>query len=152
MFELKPFERKTNQLTVFDPFKEMEELERTFFGNSFFAPRAKAFADLRTDIQDKGDSFLLEADLPGFKKEDIALELDGDCLSISAERHSEHEEKDKQGNYLRCERSYGSFRRSFDVSGINTDEIRAEYKDGVLSLTLPKKETAAPASRRLEIN
>ena len=152
MFELRPFERRANQLTVFDPFKEMEELERAFFGNRFFAPMAKSFGDFRTDIQDKGDSFLLEADLPGFKKEDILLDLDGDCLSISAERHSEHEEKDKQGNYIRCERSYGSFQRSFDVSGINTEGIKAEYKDGVLSLTLPKKEPSIPSSRRLEIN
>ena len=76
---------------------------------------------------------------------------DGDTMTISAERHSEHEEKDKSGNYMRCERSYGSYQRSFDISAVNADAMTAEYTDGVLKLTMPKKEMTVTSAKRLEI-
>ncbi len=154
MFELRPFEhRSTRAMRPYDPFREMEELERAFFGGRPFAGERSyaGLTEFKTDIQDKGDSFLLEADLPGFKKEDIHVDLDGETMTISAERHSEHEEKDKEGSYLRCERSYGSFQRSFDVSGIEESAIKAEYTDGVLRLTMPKKQQTVSSARRLEI-
>ena len=94
---------------------------------------------------------MLEADLPGMKKEDIHIDIDGDRLSISAERSAVKEEKDENGGYVRCERSYGSFSRSFDISGIRGEDISAAYADGVLTLTLPKQARTVPASRRLEI-
>ncbi len=152
MFELRPFEHRNNRVSTYNPFREMENLERAFFGNDFWNDRGfNALAEFKTDIQDKGDSYLLEADLPGFKKEDIHIDLDGDTMTISAERHSDHEEKDKEGNYLRCERSYGSYRRSFDVSGIEESGMKAEYADGVLKLTLPKKQQTVSSARRIEI-
>lgn len=145
MFELTPFERRHHNLSTFNPFRELEDLERNFF-------KSPSLAEFKTDIKDNGDSYLLEADLPGFKKEDINIDINDDYLTIKAERHSEIEEKDKKGNFVRCERSYGSFSRSFNVSAVKADEISAEYKDGVLKLTMPKKEPTAVASpRRLEI-
>ena len=89
--------------------------------------------------------------MPGFDKKDIQLDIQNDVLTIRAERHSEHEEKDKKGKYVRCERSYGSYSRDFDVSGIATDAINAKYDNGVLKLTLPKKTEALPEARHLEI-
>ena len=72
MFELRPF-HSNRGMTAYDPFREMENLERAFFGDrGFFS--GGALSEFRTDIQDKGDSFLLEADLPGFKKEDIHID------------------------------------------------------------------------------
>ena len=146
MFELRPY-RNNNHMTTYDPFRDMEALERAFFGNRDFLGDVGTF---KTDIQDKGDSFLLEADLPGFKKEDIHVDVDGDTMTIRAERHSEHEDQDKKGNYVRCERSYGSYQRAFDVSGIDTDKIGAQYADGVLKLTMPKK-NAAVSAKQIEI-
>ena len=70
-------------------------------------------------------------------------------LTISAERKSD--EKEEKSNYVKRERFYGSFSRSFDVSGVNVDGIEASYTDGMLNLTLPKKAAEIPASRRLEI-
>ena len=151
MFELRPYDRRGNHLRSYDPFREMEELERAFFGRPFSGRGFDGLAEFKTDIQDKGDSYLLEADLPGFKKEDIHIDLDGDTMTISAERHSDREEKDKEGGYLRCERSYGSYRRSFDVSGIEESGLKAEYADGVLRLTLPKKQQTVSSTRRIEI-
>lgn len=93
----------------------------------------------------------MKADLPGFDKKDIKLDINGDWLTINAERHSEHEEKDKKDKYICCERSYGSYSRRFNVSGVKTDEIKAKYDNGVLKLTLPKKGEELPESHHLEI-
>ena len=133
MFELRPY-RNNNHMTTYDPFRDMEALERAFFGNRDFLGDVGTF---KTDIQDKGDHYLLEADLPGMKKEDIAIDIDGDNLTIKAERRNEHEEKDK--SYVRCERSYGSYQRAFDISGVEVANISAQYNDGVLKLNMPKK-------------
>jgi len=144
MFDMMPFTRHSSSMMNYNPFRDFENMERQFFGTN-------SLAEFKTDIVDKGDHYELRADLPGFKKEDIKLSLDGDTLVINAERHSEWEDKDKQGNFVRCERSYGTFSRSYDMSEIQTDAIEAGYQDGVLSLKLPKKATAAPASRQIEI-
>ena len=144
MFEMMPFSRSRG-VDLYRPFRDLEELERSLFANN----SAVAF---QTDIRDIGDAYLLEADLPGMKKEDIHIDVDGDRLSISAERNAVKEEKDENGGYVRCERSYGSFSRSFDISGIRGEEISAAYEDGVLKLTLPKRSQTVPASRRLEIH
>ena len=143
MYEMMPFTRN-HGVDLYRPFRDLEELERSLFANS----RADAF---KTDIRDTGDAYVLEADLPGMKKEDIHIDIDGDRLSISAERSAVKEEKDENGGYIRCERSYGSFSRSFDISGIRGEDISAAYADGVLTLTLPKQTKTVPASRRLEI-
>ena len=144
MFDMMPFARRNNAMMNYNPFRDFENMERQFCGTN-------SLAEFKTDIVDKGDHYELRADLPGFKKEYIKLSLDGDTLVINAERHSEWEDKDKQGNFVRCERSYGTFSRSYDMSEIQTDAIEAGYQDGVLSLKLPKKATAAPASRQIEI-
>lgn len=113
---------------------------------SEFSPRLgrsflREFPELRgfkIDLQDKGDHFLLEADLPGARKEDIKISLDGPYLTIQAQQNTHKKETGK--NYICEERSYGSCSRSFDVSGIQTSDIKGKFTDGVLTLTLPKKE------------
>ncbi len=151
MFELS---RRNNnhQVNAFNPFREMEEFERNFFADpfgSFFSNND--LAEFKTDVMDEGDHYLLEADLPGFDKNDIHLDLQGDNLVIQAERHSNAEEKNKDGKVVRMERSYGSYSRQFNVSEIDTDNIKAAYDNGVLKLTLPKRAVVQPESRRLEI-
>ena len=145
MFELTPFDRRHhNHMESYNPFREWEDFEKNFF-------KETSLAEFKTDIRDEGNAYVLEADLPGFKKEDIHIDLDRDYLTIRAERHNESEKKDKKGNYVRCERSYGSFSRSFDVSAVKTEEIEASYEDGVLKLHMPKKDGDTPTTRRLEI-
>lgn len=147
MFDLRPYGR--NSMNVWNPFSEMEEMEKRFFNNNFFS--SPSLAEFKTDITDEGDHYTLKADLPDFKKEDIHLNLDGDTLTIQAERHSEHEDAQKKDKYVCCERSYGAYSRSFDVSGIRADEITASYEGGVLELKMPKKTAQAPASRQISI-
>lgn len=74
-----------------------------------------------------------------------------DRLTVTAERHSNFEDKDKKNKYVRCERSYGTYARSFDISGIDAKAIKAAYSDGVLRVTLPKQKEVPASSRRLEI-
>jgi HSP20 family protein len=143
MFELVPYGRKRN-LTWYNPFDELDEMQRRFFGES-------AITDFKTDIRDNGESYLLEADLPGFKKEDLSVDIEGDTLTIRAERTDSKDEKDGKGNFVKRERSYGSFSRSFDMTGIRTEDIAAAYENGVLKLTLPKQQETLPTSRKLEI-
>ena len=136
MFELTPFVRRNT------PF--FRDFEDDFF-------RTPAISSFKTDIKDMGKELRLEAELAGFKKEDIKIDIENKYLTISAERKSEKEDKDEKGNYIRRERSYGSFSRSFDISGIDSEKISAKYEDGILTLTLPKKEKELPEKRTLEI-
>jgi HSP20 family protein len=142
MFELIPFERR---MASFDPFRMMADMER-----SFFQPSSSGLASFRTDVRDEGDAFMLEAELPGFKKEDISIDIKDERLTISAQRKFENE--DEKPNFVKRERFYGSYSRSFGLEGINSDAIEASYVDGVLSLRLPKQTPVVPESRRIEIN
>jgi len=72
-------------------------------------------------------------------------------MTVSAEHSAENDEKDDKGNYIRRERSYGSFSRSFDISDVDADHISAEYKNGVLEMILPKTQTTKPETRRLTV-
>ena len=140
MYAMTPFGKRDYDL--FDMFDD--------FGRGFFAP-AENSRHIRTDIRDDSDKFVLEAELPGFKKEDINIDLTDEMLTLSAEHKTETDEKDKEGRYIRRERSYGSYKRSFDLSGIDASAVTAEYKNGILTLDLPKKQNEAPKTRRLEI-
>lgn len=121
-----------------------DEFERSVFGEN--GRRLPAFS---TDIRDEGDHYLLEAELPGFRKEDIDLDVKDGFLTISASREESGETK--QGGYLCRERRSGSFSRSFNLDGIQEDGITASYNNGVLELTLPKRQEALPQSRKIAI-
>ena len=137
MFGMIPFSRNDNAFDLFD----------SFFHNQPAAPAA-----FRTDIRDQGDKFLLEAELPGFDKEDIQLELKDSILTIKAQHNQTDEQKDENGTYIRRERRMGSFTRTFDVTGIDEEGISAAYNNGVLALTLPKQAPVVPASRQIAIH
>ena len=141
MFGMIPFERSDdNFFDLFDNF------ERKFFGNS-----NAAIPDFRTDIRDAGDRFVLEAELPGFNKEDIKLDVKDGILTISAQHTENKDEEDDKGSYIRRERRYGSFTRSFDITGVDEEHITASYNNGVLELNLPKAVPVVPAAKRIAI-
>lgn len=143
MFEIMPYNHRRSM--TYNPFRELEEMSRSFWNDSNIA----AF---RTDITEKDGVYILEAELPGFKKEDIKIDIDKDCLTISAEHSTDNSEEDKEKNFVRRERYYGSYSRCFNVRGIDTEAITAEYNDGVLKVSMPSKTPETPAARRLEIN
>ena len=147
MFELRPY-RKNNSVSYYNPFRDMESFEKAFFGDPYYR---NALAEFKTDITDEGDHFLLEADMPGFEKNDIHLDVSGDTLTIKAERLTKNKTEDKKDRYVCSERSYGSYSRSFEINGIRAAGVKAKYNNGVLSLTLPKKVEKQPESQRVEI-
>ena len=148
MFEIIPMTHMNRSL--WSPFAEMDNLARALFDEPFFSGKAQ-IRPFRTDIKKTDDGFVLEADLPGFDKKDISVGIDGDVLTIRAQRHSESEDKDKKESFVRIERSFGSYERSFDVSGIDTESIGAKYENGVLVLNMPRKEPVTPPTRQLTI-
>ena len=87
-----------------------------------------------------------------FRKEDIALNLHDKVLTIKAERHSDFENAEKKGSYLRCERSFGGYTRSFDVTGVDTTKVHAAYNNGVLAITLPKYVKPQPTAQTISID
>lgn len=140
MYGLTPFGR-----TGFDPWNAFDDLDKSFFGDSM------PINSCRTDIRDDGEKYVMESELPGFEKEDIKLDINGSQLTIAAEHSTNNDEKDEKGNYIRRERRFGSYKRSFDISDVDAEGITAEYKNGVLVLELPKKKPETPLSKRLEI-
>lgn len=125
------------------------------FSGMFLRPMrfdADALPDLKIklDVAESGDAYQVAADMPGVKKEDIKVSVDGNVVRISAESKKETEEK-KGDQVLRSERYYGMLERSFTLdSDIDEGKVEAKYADGVLKLKLPKK--AATAARRIAIN
>lgn len=107
-----------------------------FGGNELETYRA-----MRTDVVDKGNSYEMKADLPGFRKEDISLDLKDGVMTISAKHDENKDEKDDKGRYIRRERYNTAFSRSFSVSDdLKPEDITAKYEDGVLTIDIPKKE------------
>ncbi len=142
MYEIMPLSRRS-----YNPFALFDELEKSLINQG-----GSSAISFKTDIKDTGDGIELKADLPGFNKEDIDVSIDGDILSIKAVRKSENDEKDDDGNYIRRERSFGSYSRSFDVSNIDIENINAKYENGVLTLDMPKHVEEKPQVRKLSIN
>lgn len=102
------------------------------------------------NIKETDTQFVLELAAPGKKKEDFHVEVDDNVLTISSETQTEHTEENKEERYTRKEFGFSSFKRSFTLpESVNEYEIEAGYKDGVLTLTLPKREEALPKPKRM---
>lgn len=150
-----------NALTPWNPFKEMDDLQSRLakvFGLAL--PRTGNGAEeLMTvtewtplvDITEDEKEWLVKADLPELKKEDVKVVVENGVLTISGERKFEKEEKNKK--YHRVERSYGAFVRSFSVpDGTDGEKVNAEFKDGVLKVHLPKSEKAKPKALEIKVS
>jgi len=126
-----------------DPFNDLiqlrDEIGRWFEGAEKRIEKKTAVWAPSVDIKETETDITVKADLPGMKKEDIDISIDNDTLVIKGERKFEKEEKDK--DYVRMERSYGSFYRSFTLGvPVKEDEVKASYKNGVLEIVIPKAE------------
>ena len=131
--------KRNNSYGLFDPFFD------EFFANERNSNHSEV---MKTDIKDEGEHYLLEVDVKKKKKEDIKLSLDEGYLTISASMNNESEEKSKN-NYIRRERHYGSFSRSFYVGdGVKEEDVKAKLQDGVLSLTVKKDVEATKEEKK----
>lgn len=120
-----------------------DDFFRSFFGSE------PAMNPFRVDVRDKGDHYLLEAELPGMSREQVHVDVDDGVLTISADinEHSEEEKKE----YVFSERRWGHMQRSFTLNQVNEEGIRAEYVDGILKLTLPKLVEPEKTVRKIDI-
>ncbi len=119
-----------------------------FFENTFSSPYQDAGL-MSTDIQENEQGYLLTMDMPGIKKEDVKAELKDGYLTIQATSGSSNEQKDSGSNYIRRERHYGSYSRSFYVGEQMTQEdIKAKFEDGTLKLLIPKKDPSAAVEQK----
>jgi HSP20 family protein len=149
-----------NTLTRWDPFKEMDDLQSRLT-KLFGLPSVRAGngdKELMTvaewapsvDIIEDEKEWLVKADLPEVKKEDVKVTVENGVLAITGERKLEKEEKNKK--YHRVERSYGNFLRSFTLpDGADGSQVNAEFRDGVLKVHLPKSEKAKPKTVEVKV-
>lgn len=99
---------------------------------------------MKTDIRETEGTYELDIDLPGYTKDDVKLHLKDGYLTVSASKSENNDEKDSEGNYIRRERYTGSMNRSFYVgNAVKADEVRAKFEDGILKLSVPKKDPKA---------
>ena len=144
--------RPGRRLIPWRPFGELEELERRFedvFGRPFLPsvwrrlPVEERGWAPAIEVFEKEDKFVVKAELPGMKEEDIDVSVIGDTLTLKGERKAETEVKEE--DYYCCERSYGSFFRSIDLpSTVDAKKIEASYENGILEVSLPKAAEVRP--------
>ena len=125
----------------------MNSLERDFWNDSRSPMYHKSTPSImKTDVRETNDSYELDIDLPGFKKEDITVQLKDGNLTIAAAKGTNNDQKDQEGNYIRRERYMGSMSRSFHVgNNVHQEDIHAKFEDGILKLSLPK-----PSQNKIE--
>ena len=125
-------------------------LDDVFDDFMFPSMKDSNFGKMKCDIYEKDGVYYLEMDIPGFDKKDVNIEVDeNDYLTITAEKSSEDEDKDK--NYIRQERSYGKYQRSFYLGDVDKDNINASFENGILKVTMPKKEEVKSSKQTIEI-
>ena len=118
----------------FPRFRDFDDTERKLYGKN-------AAHVMKTDVREHDDQFEVDIDLPGFKKEEIQLNLESGYLTVSAAKALEEEKNNKQGKLIRQERYTGTMQRSFYVGeNVTEEDIKAKFEDGVLKLNIPKKE------------
>jgi HSP20 family protein len=150
-----------SSITRWDPFRELDELQNrisTLFGRAPVRKEGEKQEALRVaewaplvDITEDEKEYLIKAELPDVKKDDVKISVQNDVLSITGERKYEKEEKNKK--YHRVERAYGTFSRSFTVpEDADADRVSAEFKEGLLQVHLPKSEKVKPKTIEVKVS
>ena len=131
-----------------------ESLFDDWFDDDFFGRRSPWYGNytkniMKTDVRETEDSYELDIDLPGFKKENISAELKDGYLTVTANKGADKDEKDKDGKYIRQERYSGTCARTFYVGeGVTQEDIHAKFEDGILKLSVPKKDAKAVEQKK----
>jgi len=142
-----------------EPFRDLMATQRDFdrlFREAFSPAAGEGEVSTRTwappvDIYENGDSLVLKAEVPGINPDDVEIRVEDNTLYLKGERKFEKEVKEQ--NYHRIERSYGTFTRTFSLpNSIDADKVVANYRDGVLTLTMPKKEEAKPKTIKINVS
>ena len=147
MFGLTPYNKRglSSRNDIFD----MRSIFDSFFEDPFRSAFFGASNPIKADIKENEKEYIIDAEIPGVKKEDIKLDLRDDTLTISVEHNEEtNEERD---NYIRKERRFGSFSRSFYVENVRHEDVTAKYENGILSVSIPKSEAGKERKSKIDI-
>ena len=120
----------------------MDLMPRKFYLDDIFDDfiSSRKEQNMKCDIYEKGGDYHIEMDIPGFNKNEISVETKDGYLTITAEKKTENNEDDKEKNYIRRERTYGKYERSFYLGDLDENKIDASFENGILKITVPKKE------------
>jgi len=120
----------------------MDLMPRKFYLDDIFDDfiSSKKEQNMKCDIYEKGSDYHIEMDIPGFNKDEISVETKDGYLTITAEKSNEVKEEEQEKNYIRRERVYGKYERSFYLGDLDEDKIDAKFDNGMLMITVPKKE------------
>ncbi|HEX3028276.1 MAG TPA: Hsp20/alpha crystallin family protein [Clostridia bacterium] len=147
MFGLTPYNRKSNEIAGRNNVWDLRNVFEDFFSDPFFP--VMSGNPIKADIRENEKEFIVDAEIPGVKKEDIKLDLRDDTLTISVERNEQVSEE--RENYIRRERRYGSVSRSFYVENVKNDAVTAKYDSGILTIVLPKDDKGGTNRHKIEI-
>lgn len=151
MFNIVPFGRKNNSgLQKYNDLFDFDNFFEGFFSDRFFPTLYRNSAQMKVDIKENEKEYILEAELPGVKKDQVDLYIDEDRLTISVQK--EEQRKEEKEDYIRRERSFSSMTRSFGIDNVDTEKVNAKYSDGILTVTLPKKQQKAIKGKQININ
>ncbi|MFL0248323.1 heat shock protein Hsp18 [Candidatus Clostridium stratigraminis] len=146
MFEMIPFKR--HMLNIGDD--DFGQFFRDFFNTDFTQELSNIYGSFKVDLKETKDNYLVEADLPGMDKKAINIDYESNYLTVSVKRDDTI--KDEKENYVRRERHYGEFIRSFYIDNVDEDKIDASFKDGVLKITLPKLTNGNDKKKKIDIH
>ena len=142
-------------IKLFEPIRELNRFD-TFFDDAFGSLLKRDFYNEgrlspNVDVYEKSDKYVINAEIPGLNKEEIKIDVKDGSLTISGEK--KYEVKNEDENYIRVERSYGKFERRFNLpENVNVESVSANYKNGVLEVSLPKKEETKPKQIDVKVN
>ncbi len=151
MFRKLPYDNRKNN-NLIKSSQKLFNIENSFdnFFNNAVSNLYTSFDQMKVDIKENDNKYIVEAELPGVNKEDINIEIVDNRLNISVERDEQYTEEKE--NYIRKERRYGGLSRSFYIDNIKNDEISANFKNGILTIELPKQESINNGRRKIDIN
>ncbi len=145
MFNIIPYSRKNGGITRKDDWFGIDRFFDDFFRDPFFAKVSSMTTPIRADVRETETEYIVEAELPGVNKEDIVIDLHDDVLTLGVDiKQEKNEEND---GYIYKERHRGSYRRSFNVYNIDNEKVKATYKNGILTVNLPKAEEEKKARK-----
>jgi HSP20 family protein len=152
MRDITLFRRRRNALTPSELIRDFfgRDLLDEFFDVGFLTGFGSGITGIRADIRETDKEYIIEAEMPGFNKDEIEVELLDDRLTISAKRDQSVNEE--RSNFIRRERRYDQVSRTFLVDGVKQEDVKAEYKNGILRIVLPKAEEYIRRGRKIDIN
>jgi len=150
MVDLVPFAKRPFGFQKHSDLFDIEGVLENFLNDKFSPSFYKNSSQMKVDIKENEKEFVIEAELPGIKKEEVDIQVDDDRLTISVQKNEQtDEEKD---NYIRKERSYTAMVRSFAISNVEVENVNAKFENGLLFITLPKKQQEAVKGKQIQIS